>query len=83
METKPYNTYMTITREELASVVNGWDKRTATELFSRYPRISAIDFCTHSNNGSQSRYVPERGTIVYVKSTAGRYGKSKIVRVGA
>jgi hypothetical protein len=75
-----YVSYDIIRRDQIPSL-KGWDASVARDIFNRHAHIQQVHFCRRSQNDSQSRYRPAPGTAIYVKSTGGSWGKSKILRI--
>jgi hypothetical protein len=76
MSERSYVSYRSITRENWSDLKEDYDVRTALSFFSQYSACNRVTFCTPRDNNSQSRYRADVDEVIYVKSTAGRYGKS-------
>jgi hypothetical protein len=77
MSERSYVSYRSITRENWSDLKRDYDVRKALSFFSQYSTCNRVTFCTPRANNPQSRYRADVDEIIYVKSTAGRWGKSK------
>lgn len=89
---KTYREYRVITREQafargfdlkylnvsptLGDRSRHYDYKVARRLLERYPGASRVEFCRPQHNEARTRYTPAPDTVIYVKSTHGRWGKS-------
>jgi hypothetical protein len=81
--------YRMTTRESLESAPAAkgdqgaiYDNAKARELLERYQDAATIYFCRPSDNDCRTRYIAEKGEIIYVKSTGGRFGRPARLIVG-